>query len=270
MRPADVKALSEFAHELRLIVLDQSKRAHVGHIGSELSIVDLIAVLYGHVLRIEAPTAPDRDRFILSKGHAALTLYGALALRGVIPTVALDTYCADDSLLGVHPEVALDGVDVSTGSLGQGLSIGTGSALAGRILGTSHRVFVLLSDAECNEGSVWEAAAFAAHNRLGNLTAVIDLNGQQALGYTDEVLSMSPMAPRWQSFGWDVHEVPGHDIAALVETFDALDHRSDTPHVIIAKTTFGHGVDFMENQIKWHYLPMSDDQYASAITQVRR
>ena len=200
---------------VRRIILEQSKRSNVGHIGSALSIADIIAALYGGILHIDHPDDPDRDRFILSKGHAALALYAALFLRGWISDTQLNSYCGDASLLGVHPEHALRGVDFCTGSLGHGLPIGAGAALSARLQGSSRRVFVLLSDAECNEGAMWEAVMFAAHHRLANLVAIIDLNGQQALGYTDQVLSLSPMAERWRAFGWDVHEVDGHSVPDL-------------------------------------------------------
>lgn len=253
---------------IRRIVLEQSKRAGVGHIGSALSIADIIASLYSGVVNVPAPDDPERDRFILSKGHAALALYAALHLRGFVTREELDTYCGEGSLLGVHPERALTGVDVSTGSLGQGLSIATGIALAARMQRARRRAFVLLSDAECNEGSVWEAAMFAAHHRLSNVIAIIDLNAQQALGYTDDVLSLSPLADKWRAFGWDVHAVDGHDVDALTEAMDALEHDEGPPHLLIADTTFGKGVSFMEGEIKWHYLPMSDDEYAQALREI--
>lgn len=253
---------------IRRIILEQSKRANVGHIGSELSVADILAALYGRVLRIDDPEAPDRDRFVLSKGHAALALYAALHLRGWLTTADLDTYCADDSLLGVHPEHALPGVDFSTGSLGQGLSVGAGTALAAKLQGSSRRAFVLLSDAECNEGAVWEAVMFARHRRLSNLIAIVDLNGQQALGYTADVLDLSPLGDRWQAFGWDVHTVDGHDVSEIERTIADLDTASGPPHVLIARTTFGKGVSYMESQIAWHYLPMSDAQFAQAMAEV--
>jgi len=251
--------------QLRRIVLEQSKRAGVGHIGSALSVADILAALYGGILDIPAPDDPERDRFILSKGHAALALYAALHLRGWLTTSNLDTYCGNDSLLGVHPESALEGVDVSTGSLGQGLSVGTGLALGARMTASPHRVFVLMSDAECNEGSLWEAAMFAAHHRLSNLIAIIDANGQQALGYTEDVLSLSPLSDKWRALGWDVHDVDGHSVDDLTRVVASVDTAGGPPHVLVAQTTFGKGVSFMENQLRWHYLPMSDEQYARAL-----
>jgi transketolase len=259
-------AISPYA--IRRIVLEQSKRAGVGHIGSALSIADIIASLYSGVVNVPATDDPERDRFILSKGHAALALYAALHLRGFVTRDQLDTYCGDGTLLGVHPEHALTGVDVSTGSLGQGLSIATGIALAARMQGSRRRAFVLISDAECNEGSVWEAAMFAAHHRLSNVIAIVDVNKQQALGYTEDVLSLSPLTDKWRAFGWDVHAVDGHDIDALTQTMTALEQDEGPPHILIADTTFGKGVSFMEGQIKWHYLPMSDDEYARALREI--
>jgi transketolase len=254
--------------EIRRIVLERSKRANVGHIGSCLCIAEILAALYSSVLRIRQPDDPDRDRFILSKGHAALALYATLHLKGWLSQEHLETFGCNGTLLGVHPEHAVVGIDFSTGSLGHGLPIGAGAALAARLEHSARRVFVLASDAECNEGSLWEAVMFAAHHRLANLVAIIDLNGQQALGPTDQVLNMSPMADRWRSFGWDVHEVDGHDVGRLVQTFQQLDTAAGPPHAVIAQTVFGKGVSFMERQLRWHYLPMSDDQYAQAMAEV--
>jgi transketolase len=257
-----------FAQQIRQIILEQSHRAHVGHIGSALSIADIVAALYLGALRVEDPNAPDRDRLVLSKGHAVLALYAALHLKGWISQEQLNGYCSDNTLLGVHPEHVLKGIDFSTGSLGQGLPMAVGAALAARLQKSSRRVFAVLSDAECNEGSVWEAVMFAAHHRLSNLTVIIDLNGQQALGYTQDVLSLSSLATRWEAFGWDTREVEGHDVGALVSTLAALDYENGAPHVIVARTTFGKGVSYMENQIKWHYWPMSQDEYGQAMNEV--
>lgn len=253
---------------IRRIVIQQSKRANVGHIGSALSIADVVAALYGTVLRRPAPDAPERDRFVLAKGHAVLAVYAAMFLRGELAQAALDTYCADGSLLGVHPDRELPGVDFSTGSLGFGLPVGVGATLAARLQGSARRVFVLVSDAECNEGSVWEAAMYAAHHRLGRLTAIVDLNGQQALGKTAEVLSLAPMVARWQSFGWEAAEVDGHDVAALARALDAPTPAEGPPRVLVARTTFGKGVSYMEGQLKWHYWPMSDDEYRQALAEL--
>lgn len=255
------------ASAIRRLVLERAKAAGVGHIGSALSVVDILAALYAHALRVTDPGDPARDRFVLSKGHAALALYGALALRGWISAAELDTYCADGTLLGVHPDHRLRGVDFSTGSLGHGLSLGAGAALAARLQSRPSKVFVLISDAECNAGSVWEAVMFAAHHELATLVALVDVNGQQALGYTRDVLDLAPMAARWRAFGWDVHEVDGHDIGAIAAIIDGL-APSGKPHVLLCRTIFGRGVPFMEGQIKWHYWPMSDSEYAQALQDV--
>lgn len=249
---------------IRKIILEQSFRAHVGHIGSALSIADIIYTLYSSILLISSPDDPDRDRFILSNGHTALALYAALHLRGWISETELNTYCSDGTYLGTHPEHRLNGIDFCTGSLGQGLSYGAGTALAARMQKSARRSFVLISDAECNEGSLWETVMFSAHHQLSNLVAIIDLNGQQAFGYTRDVLNLSSMAERWHVFGWDVHEVDGHDPDEIIDTISGLDVVEGQPHVLIAHTTFGKGVSFMENQIKWHYWPMSEAEYHQA------
>jgi len=262
------KTEKKLSCQIRRIILEQSKRANVGHIGSALSIVDIIVALYAHILRINGFNDPERDRFILSKGHAALALYAMLFLKGWITETELNTYCGDNSLLGIHPEYALRGIEFSTGSLGMGLSVGAGAALSARLQKSTRRVFVLISDAECNEGSTWEAIMFAAHHHLYNLITIIDLNGQQAFGYTDKVLSLTPMAERWRAFNWDVHEVDGHDIEGITRTIASIDTTSGKPHVLVAHTTFGKGVSYMENQIKWHYLPMTDVEYKQALKEI--
>jgi transketolase len=263
-----VEGARQIAAVIRQAVIEQSKRAHVGHIGSALSIADLLGALFAGPLRYVEPDDADRDRFILSKGHAALALYGALHACGRLSAAQLDTFCGDRTEVTGHPEHLLPGIDFSTGSLGHGLSLATGAALAAQLQGSRRGVYVLMSDAECNEGSVWEAAMFAAQHRLANLVAVIDVNGQQALGYTKDVLDLEPLAERWRSFGWHVQEVGGHDLDALVaavEAATAARAEGDSPHVILARTTFGKGISFMESRIEWHYLPMSDNEYALAV-----
>jgi transketolase len=217
-------------------------------------------------LRQPASIAPDRDRFILAKGHAALALYSAMRWRGLIDEEAFHSYCADGSLFGVHPEAGLPGVEVATGSLGQGLSVGCGLAYALRQRQSPARVFVLMSDAECNEGQVWEAAMFAAHHQLSNLSAIIDLNGLQAMGTTERILSMTPMWDRWRAFGWDVAEVDGHELESLVE---ALSRKSEsTPLITLARTVLGKGIEFMENRLEWHYRTLDDGLAGTALQQL--
>jgi transketolase len=258
--------LDALSRRIRRTVLEQSKRASVGHVGSSLSVADLLAVLFGGALKVPSPEDNERDRFVMSKGHAAIALYAALHAVDRIDDRELMSFCADGSPVATHPEHAVRGVDFSTGSLGHGLPYAVGAALAARMQCSSRMTFALLSDAECNEGSTWEAIMFAAHHRLGNLVALVDVNGQQALGFTRDVLDLSPMSERWRAFGWDVQDVDGHDLDALSRAVEGL--RSDArPHVLLARTTFGKGVSYMENEIAWHYLPMSDAQYEQALSE---
>jgi transketolase len=265
---------------MRRIILTQSRRANVGHIGSCLCVVDILAALYGRVLRVSSPDDPDRDRFVLSKGHAALALYAALFQKGWLSEEQLNTFCGEDSLLGVHPEAALHGVDFSTGSLGHGLSMAVGAALAARMQGSDRRVFCLISDGECNEGAVWEAAMFAAHHRLGHLTVVLDWNGQQALGRTVDVLDSSNLRQRWDAFGWRTAEVNGHSADALIAALSAPAMADGAPSIVLARTIFGKGVSYMEqgvplsqphlpvHPVNWHYLPMSAREYEIAMAEL--
>jgi transketolase len=232
------------------------------------------------VLRAQSPDDPERDRFVLSKGHAALALYAALTLKGWVTAAQLESFAENDSLLGVHPEAALPGVDFCSGSLGHGLSMAAGAALAARIQGSGRRAFCLISDGECNEGSVWEAAMFAAHNRLSNLCAVADVNGQQALGLTRDVCAAQNMRERWEAFGWNAIDVDGHSVEALTGAMTAAG--DDRPRILLARTIFGCGVPFMEKgipvsqehlpvqPINWHYLPMSDEEYRLALSAVEQ
>ncbi len=250
--------------ELRKIVIEISRIAKVGHIASALCVCDLVAVLYEKILR-EGPE-PFRDRFILSKGHAGLALYAALYLKGLITREELETYCQDGSRLGVHPERGIPGVELTTGSLGNGLSVGAGLALSAKLRNQQKRVFILLSDGECDEGSVWEAVMFAAHHRLSNLTAIVDANGLQAFGKTRDVLDLEPLEERWGSFGWQTQRVDGHDQSALEKAFSAP--VGDRPRVLIARTVGGKGVSFMEGKFEWHYYPLNEEQSLQAIREL--
>lgn len=261
----------ELAALMRRWIIEQSLASKVGHIGSALSIADLMAVLWHGVLRDAGTGKPERDRFVLGKGHAALALYCALRWKGLLSEAEFQTYCADGSLLGVHPEHGLKGVDVSTGSLGQGLSVACGIAYGLQARGTlradgsAPRVVALLSDAECNEGQVWEAAMFAGHHRIGNVMAVVDLNGLQALGHTREVLHIPSQRPIWTALGWDVCEVDGHDCGALLA---ALQPASDRPHAVLARTVLGKGVSFMEDKLEWHYCNLTPELAARALQEL--
>ena len=268
------------AKQVRRIILQQSKRANVGHIGSCLCVVEILSVLYREVLRIGSPTDPDRDRFVLSKGHAALALYAVLALKGWIASDALGTFCGDDSHFGVHPEPFVPGIDFASGSLGHGLCLAVGAALGARLQKSMRRVFCLISDAECNEGSTWEAAMFAAQHRLNNLHVILDWNGQQALGRTGDVLDLSNLRERWRAFGWDVSEVDGHCEDALRQVLINPAAGDGRPRIVLAHTRFGKGVSYMEQgvpltqtnlpvqPINWHYLPMSDLEYRIALEEL--
>lgn len=249
------------ADAIRRTIVEQSHRANVGHIGSALSIADLVAAVIGGPACLDR--GGDRDRVVLSKGHAALALYAALHLRGRLDDGMIDTYCADGTLLGVHPEHGLGGVDFCTGSLGQGLSLAAGAALAAKRQDSGRRVYAILSDAELNEGSTWEAVMFAAQHRLDNLVLLVDHNGQQALGYARDVLDLGSVEDKLSEFGWAVRPVPGHDQDALGAALDAAP--TGQPQAIVARTTFGYGVSFMESQIEWHYLPLDDEAYAAAL-----
>ncbi len=242
-----------------------------GHSGGSLSAVEIITALYFHVLRIrpEDPEWPDRDRFVLSKGHAAPVLYAALAERGFFRTEELLTLRKLGSRLQGHPDRRkLPGIDASTGSLGQGLSVGLGLALAGRLDCRDYKVYVLLGDGECEEGQVWEAAMAAAHYRVDNLTAVVDYNGLQIDGPVAEVLSPLPLPEKWRAFGWAVTEVDGHDLSALLQAYDWAAGIKGQPAAIVARTLKGKGVSFMENQVDWHGKAPSADQANCALKEL--
>lgn len=251
------------APALRRLVLEVAGQSGVGHIGSALSVVEILTALYGQVLEVSAVDDPDRDRFVLSKGHAALALYGTLHLAGVIDRDLLATYCRGDGPLGVHPDHRLPGVDFSTGSLGMGTSFGVGSALAARISGSSRRSYVLVSDAELNAGNTWEAIQLAGHHGLDGLTLIIDANGQQAFGYTRDVLDLEPLLPRFNSHGWAVREVDGHDEATLAAALKTGGR--GRPMALVARTVAGKGVSFMEGRLDWHYLPLRGTQLQDAL-----
>ena len=253
---------------MRRWIIERSLASNVGHIGSALSIVEIMSVLWGRVMRRPGTGRSDRDRFVLAKGHAALALYSALRYAGLMDEPTFHSYCKDDSLLGAHPEVGLPGVDAATGSLGQGLSVACGMAYALRRAGSPARVYVLLSDAECNEGQVWEAAAFAAHHRLANLTAVVDRNGMQAMGRTRSILDMNPLAERWRAFGWRAAEADGHDESALLDALAGLDADRVGPGIVVASTVLGKGVSFMEDRVEWHYRNLTPELAARALGEV--
>jgi transketolase len=253
---ATLEEMVEASRRIRGTVLELSHNARTPHLGSALSCVDIVVACYWGALALD-PTDPadvGRDRFILSKGHAATTLYAALAHRGILPMVALESYALPGSHLVEHPVCrAVPGVEVTSGSLGHGLSLGLGMALAGRIQDRLYRVFVLMSDGECDEGSVWEAALFAPAHALDNVAVVIDYNKWQATDRSNEVMALAPLRQKWEAFGWSAQEVDGHDLGALVRALRNVPDGSGKPVAIVAHTVKGKGVSFMEDDNNWHY-----------------
>jgi transketolase len=265
---AEVAAL---ARRIRRQCVLMTSNANASHIGSNLSMVDLLATLYGRALRYDAasPTWPGRDRFILSKGHACVALYAALSEAGFFPADWLETFYQDGGRLAGHvTHKGVPGIEVSTGSLGHGLGLGAGMALAARRDGQPQRNFVLLSDGECNEGSVWEAALFAPQHRLDNLVAIIDYNKIQSLGRVEEVLDLAPLADKWRAFGWATRELDGHDLAALDEALAAVPFEQGKPSCIVAHTVKGKGVSFMEDKLKWHYSAAKGEELTQALAEI--
>jgi transketolase len=270
--PAErAEATRALAKRIRIHALRMTSSGGSAHIGAVFSIADMLAVLYGGVLRVDpaAPGFPERDRFILSKGHAGAGVYAVLAERGFMPVEQLVTHCRDGSHLCGHvSHKGVPGVELSTGSLGHGLPVGAGMAYGARLDGRSHRVFVLLSDGECDEGSNWEAILFAAHHRLDNLVALVDYNKIQSLAPVKDTIELEPFRAKWEAFGWAVAEVDGHDHVALWDTMSALPIEADRPTVVIAHTTKGKGVSFMENTVLWHYRTARGQEFDRALAEL--
>ena len=260
----------DLARRIRIQSLQMVHRAKASHIGSALSICDIVAILYAKILKLtpNEPTAPDRDRFILSKGHACVAVYAALAETGFYPREDLLSYGQDYSVLMNHISHKVPGVEFSTGSLGHGLPFGVGKALAAKKLKESWCVVVLLSDGELGEGSNWEAMMFAAHHQLNNLVAIVDYNKLQSLTTVDQTLRLEPLADKARAFGWAVREVDGHDHAAMQGVLSSIPWEADKPSFLIAHTIKGKGVSFMENRVEWHYKSPTSDQLAQALEEV--
>ncbi len=259
---SDIDKLRRIKTDCVKTLLGLYKRANAGHIGASLSCLDILVCLFFDRMKKD-------DKFILSKGHAAVALYTVLAKSGRIPESELDSFYKDGTLLGAHPPCSrmLEGVTFGTGSLGHGLSLAAGIALSNRFSGRKFNVYCVLSDGDCNEGSTWEAALFAAHQKLSNLVVIIDNNGLQGFGRSKDVLSLEPLAKKWESFNFEVTEASnGNDFNSLLNAFEEVENRgSEKPKCIIARTVKGSGVSFMENKMEWHYLPMSEDQYKTAV-----
>ena len=265
-----IETTRSLARTIRRQAVRMVHRARASHVGSALSIADIVAVLYGDVLNVD-PTDPalaTRDRFILSKGHACVAVYAALAARGFFPEEALLRYGQDHAELMNHISHHVPGVEFSTGSLGHGLPFGVGKALAAKRRGQAWRTFVVLSDGEWGEGSNWEACLFAAHHRLDNLVAVIDYNKLQSLTTVAETLGLEPLADKFAAFGWHVREVDGHDHAALSEALSTVPWTPGRPSMLIAHTIKGKGVSYMENSVRWHYSSPDDAQLAQALAEL--
>jgi len=259
----DFVELDHVARGIRGKLVEMSHAAGTPHLGSSLSCVDILVAAYWGVLRIDSqnPDDPERDRFILSKGHAATTLYATLAERGFFPRAVLDTFTKSGSVLAEHPGPrCVPGIEAATGSLGHGLSLGIGMALAARIQKRNYRVIVVMSDGECNEGSVWEAAQFAPAQKLDQLAVVIDYNKWQATGRSNEIMSLDPLRQKWEAFGWNSFDVDGHDRKALIEILQRTSDGSGKPLAIVAHTTKGKGISFMEDDNNWHYrIPNAEE-----------
>jgi len=267
---ATTNATCELARRIRTHALRMTSIGGGAHIGAIFSCADILAVLYGGILRVDpiSPKSPTRDRFVFSKGHAAAGLYAALAERGFFPVEQLLTHYQDGSDLCGHVSHKLPGVDVSTGSLGHGLSIAAGMAYSAVLKSSSHRVFCLLSDGECDEGSTWEAALFAAHHGLSNFMAIVDYNRIQGIAPVSEVIELAPFAEKWTAFGWGVREVDGHDHQALSTAFAAAPFVPGKPSCLLAHTVKGKGVSFMENTVLWHYRIPRGAEFDAALAEL--
>ena len=262
--------INQKANEIRKSIISMIVKAKGGHIGCSLSEADILAVLFYNTLNFSPETRndPNRDRFVLSKGHASEGLYATLAERGFFPKSWLFNYLKHDSPLTIHPTRAVPGVEINTGALGHGLSIGTGMALVARKTGRNYRTFVLTGDGELEEGSNWEAAMAASQFKLGNLTLIIDRNGLQLSDTVANTMDINPLKEKLDAFGFDTHEVNGHDTAALARLFDSLNYTAQKPHAVIAHTVKGKGVSFMENRPEWHHTIPTEEQSEAALKEL--
>jgi transketolase len=264
----DIPALQDLARTVRARIIENSHKTQTPHLGSCLSCVDILVAAYFHTLRIDParPADPERDRFILSKGHGAPALFQVLALRGFYPEKMLETYGEDGGLFAEHPPTPghLAGIEAATGSLGHGTPMALGMALAGRMRGASYNVVALSSDGECNEGSMWESAMLAAAQRVERLCVFIDFNKWQATGRSREVLALDPLVDKWRAFGWSATEADGHDMAGLVKLLSNVPDGSGKPVLVVAHTVKGKGVSFMEDDNNWHYrIPKAEEVVAA-------
>jgi transketolase len=263
--------LRALARKLRSHSLRMISRAKTSHIGSCLSVADILAVLYGRILRVDPkrPALPSRDRLIVSKGHAAAIVYAAVAEAGFMPVERLEEFARNGGQLYGHvTHGGVPGIEMSSGSLGHGLPVGTGMALTGKRAGEPWRVFVVMSDGELDEGSNWEAMLFACHHQLDNLTIIIDYNKIQSLDWVDKTLRLEPLADKFRAFGWSVREVDGHDVKELSAALGTLPLEGGKPNAIIAHTVKGKGVSWMEGKVLWHYKQPTPDELVTALAEV--
>ena len=268
----DIERLESLARQARGAVIELSGSAEVPHVGSSLSCIDILVAAYWHSLRFntEKPDDPNRDRLILSKGHAAQALYTVLNMRGLLDVELLKTFNQDGGQLAEHPGPnCAPGVEAATGSLGHGLPIGVGLALAGRVHKRSYRTLVVMSDGECSEGSVWEAALLAAAQKLENLFVIVDYNKWQATDRSDKVMALDPLVEKWSAFGWSASEIDGHDVGALASAMETSTVGGGKPVVLIAHTVKGKGVSFMEDDNNWHYRSPTQEEVILARRELR-
>ena len=262
--------LKQKCEQLRLNLIHLIHSGKTGHTGGDLSVLNVLTVLYYRVLNVDPtnPKMPERDRLVLSKGHCAEALYCVLCDKGFISQDELDQYGKDFAHLGGHPDVTIPGVEINTGALGHGLSAGVGMALAAKKLKKAYKTYVVMGDGEQAEGSIYEAAMAANKYHLDNLVAIIDRNGLQISGSTEDVMPLENIRERWMAFGWDVKEMNGDDIADIVSTIESIDFQNGRPHLLISKTTKGLGVSFMENVAKWHHGVPNEEQYEQAVREI--
>lgn len=269
-RKAVLNQLREQALDIRRNSWRALHAAGIGHVGGALSAADLLAALYFHFLRVrpDEPEWADRDRFVLSKGHGNAALAAVLSQAGFFEESRLDEFYAYGSLLGMHPDIKCEGVEMSTGGLGHGLSIGIGMALGARLQQKDFRTVVMIGDGELQEGSNWEAAMAAAHLSLSNLTAIIDYNKVQQSGHVHEMMGLEPLADKWRAFGWAIREIDGHEMGEIVDVLDALPLEVDKPSLVIAHTVKGKGASFAEDTYLWHNNTVTDEIYEKALAEL--
>ncbi|MDD4970102.1 MAG: transketolase [Paludibacter sp.] len=266
-----IKELQLQAEKIRRKVVEIIYASKGGHIGGSLSSVDIETALYFHIMNIDPknPNRENRDRFILSKGHSVEALYSVLAAKGFIDQSLLETYGQFNSKLAGHPTKKTPGIELNSGALGHGLSVGIGMAMAAKMDQKTYKTYVLMGDGEQGEGSIYEAAMSGSHYKLDNLVAIIDRNKLQISGKTEDVMSLEPMRGRWEAFGWEVLDMEGNDMKDIVKTFESLDYNNAKPKMIIAHTTKGCGISYMEKIAKWHHGVPSNDQFELAITEIK-